>query len=70
MDNVKEQVKKHHKDQNPSVWSKLIDLIQQRNVKQLQEDLGKLLMSINQGCIHIIVYTPHSVCEAITDALG
>lgn len=59
-----------HNDGNPSVWSELLEDIEQRNVKRLQEDLGKLLMSISQGFIHIIVYTPDSVCEAIADALG
>jgi hypothetical protein len=39
-------------------------------VKQLQQDLAKLLMSVGQGFVHIIVYDKNSVETAITDTLN
>jgi len=39
-------------------------------VVQLLHDLAKLLMSLKQGFIHIIVYDVDSVKGAIADAIG
>jgi hypothetical protein len=47
----------------------LLNVVQDNNIKQLQHDLGKVLMSVKQGFTHIIVYNPSSVKQAVADAL-
>jgi hypothetical protein len=45
-------------------------VVQDHNITQLQQDLVKLLMSVKQGFVHIIVYDPRSVKQAIVDVLN
>ena len=67
--NVKEQIKKRYPDQTPAFWLKLLAAVQQTNTKQLRDDVAKLLMSLKQGFVHIIVYNVDSVGDAVADAL-
>jgi hypothetical protein len=67
--NIKEQIKKQYPDETPAFWLKLFAAVQQLNAKQLQGDVAKLLMSVKQGFVHIIVYNVDSVGDAVADAI-
>ena len=67
--NVEKQISRRYGDLAAANQSLLLDIVQQKNELQLQNDLAKLLMSIKQGFVHIIVYDAQSVGTAIADAL-
>jgi rRNA processing protein Krr1/Pno1 len=45
-------------------------VVRDHNITQLEQDLAKLLMSVKQGFVHIIVYDVHSVRQVIVDVLN
>jgi hypothetical protein len=67
--NVKKQINRKCHYLVESDRSLLLDVVQDNNMTQLQQDLGKVLMSVKQGFVHIIVYDPRSVKKAVADAL-
>jgi len=68
--NVEKQISRKYDDLTDSDKVLFLDVLQGQNAKQLQQDLAKLLMSVGQGFVHIIVYDKNSVETAITDALN
>jgi hypothetical protein len=68
--NVEKQISQKYDDLEDSDKVLFLDVLQGQNAKQLQQDLPKLLMSVGQGFVHIIVYDKNSVETAITDALN
>ncbi len=67
--NVEKQINKRYGDLKDSAQSQFLDVVRKKNIKQLQDDLAKLLMSIKQGFTHIIAYNKESVKKAVVDAL-
>ena len=68
--NVEKQISRKYDDLVHSDKALFLDVLQGQNAKLLQQDLAKLLMSVGQGFVHIIVYDIKLVETAIADALN